>query len=397
MNDFFKKDPSLDQVTEKEIRAQMSQQLSGQPKKKHILRKTLMGAGTVIAAPVILAGYVGSKAYKFVKYKKGPEKNERGFLGKAVALTTVIGLSYGVCHIREVVDKIGGAKTYVVEEVKEGYEGIKKSLDNKEKVKQAEEKSKQTEQELQKQKDYNKKELDAKENEKRNIISELEKTTGMKFEYKNQLELATKETENLKFENEQLKKAITTSPSLENRAEGEEESLAPHMREQGQSSNKILGVFVQTRGETLVGIAQKYTGSSSNWRKLAEYNNMSIESTRNGPRVEILMGDLVVIPEEYTTQASLESFEKGKQPKSSFVKKQGETLAQAMVRNNINLNKIIDIMDYNHSLMPAIKTTQQERFWIPENVEVKAPMEHPKRTIKEYPSRYDSRTGKIKG
>lgn len=389
MNDFLKKDPSLDQVTEKEIRAQMSQQLSGQPKKKHILRKTLIGAGAVIAAPLAIAGYVGSKAYKFVKYKKGPEKNERGFLGKAVALTTVIGLSYGVCHIREVVDKIGGAKTYVVEEVKEGYEGIKNSLDNKEKVKRAEEKSKQTEQELQKQKDYTKKELDAKENEKRNIIGELEKTTGMKFEYKNQLELATKETENLKFENEQLKKAITTSPSLENRAEGEEESLAPYIKEPEQSSNKILGVFVQARGETLAGIAQKYTGSSSNWRRLAEYNNLQIESTRNGPKVEILLGDLIQLPEEYVPQASLESFEKGKQPKNSFVKKQGETLAQAMVRNNISLNKIIDVMRYNQELIPGINPRQQERFWVLDNDEAGASAQ---RAIKNYPSRYNTAT-----
>jgi hypothetical protein len=121
---------------------------------------------------------------------------------------------------------------------------------------------------------------------------------------------------------------------------------------------------------------------------------MSIESTRNGPRIEILMGDLVVIPEEYTTQASLESFEKGKEPKNSFVKKQGESLAQAMVRNSISLNKIIDIMKYNQELIPSIKPGQQERFWLPGNIEAKASSE---RTIKEYPSRYDSKTGKIKG
>lgn len=344
MNDYLKTNPSLDEITQKEINAKISQPDPGQKKKKHILGKILIGASAILATPFAIAGYVGKKTLRHINYKEYKSKDNnkpRTTIGKLVTAGKVGLISLAICYPGTTVKTFRNGKNYVINQAGKIWNQITTPPDYKKEAEQVKEEAKQIE------KKYNEEQKRVKKLEQK-----LEAETGLKWEYKGKYE------------------AATSKPSKANakpayNPKGEEQALNPNISKTGPASynsvdNKVYGVFIQRKGTTLSQVAKEHTGDFSNWKQLADYNNINAEGTK-----KIKLGDLIFVPESYTSSKSLKSFEKGKEPRNSFVREQGETLEQAMQRYSIGLNQMDEIITYNRQLMPSIKLGEQERFWVP--------------------------------
>jgi len=344
MNDYLKTNPSLDEITQKEINAQISQPAPSPKKKKHLLGNILIGAGAIIAAPIAIASYVGKRALRHINYKEYKSKDNnkpRSALGKIVTAGKVGLISLAICYPGTTVKTFRNGKNYVINQAGKVWNQITTPPDYKKEAEQVKEEAKQIE------KKYNEEQKRVKKLEQK-----LEVETGLKWEYKGKYEATTS-----KSSKANAKSAYTPK--------GEEQALKPNISKASPDNNEVLGFFVQKKGTTLAEIARACTGDYSNWKRIAAYNNKEVSQGNN---VTILMGELVKIPDEFKGYSGAAQMKADEAPKEYFVRKTSESLDSAMLRNNINLGTRGKIISYNMKLMPNIRLEQQEVFWIPGNI-----------------------------